>query len=202
MQTTDEFIRAILGDAAQSKQISIDDQSWSGFQINVVPDRAMTYLETLEIEKIARQHQKIVADNWRQFHANGMRLWTRTDATLSAFPDMPVLDVARYERVGDVDYLDAEEQAAIFQTLQQIYDASPFEIIFAEPAYMEAKFIAPIDEKTAEQYQHRLIEIAPDILNDADFYTYGDAAEDAPVYNKSVVAKSMLKDQGFWLHWS
>jgi hypothetical protein len=189
------LIRSTLGDSAEFTTITGADGSWPG--LSIVRTGPITGADRLFIEHRRTQARTLVQENWRRFHERDIRLWTRSGLDIHAFPGLPVLNIARYESVGCVPYLNQDNRRRILAVIQEIYAIQPFAILFAAESDMEAVFLDKITFEQAVHFQDLIMEVSPEVFNDASCELCDDQ-----IYDEYAMAKVITEKQAFWLRWS
>jgi hypothetical protein len=189
------LIRSTLGDSAEFTTITGADGSWQG--LSIMPTGPITGTDRLFIEHRRTQTRTLVKKNWQHFHKRDIRLWSRSGLDIHAFPGLPILNIARYESVGCVPYLNQDSRRRILAVIQEIYAIQPFAILFATESDMEAIFLDKLTFEQAVYFQDLIVEVSSEVFNDASYELYNDQ-----IYDEYAVAKVIAKKQEFWLRWS
>lgn len=193
----EEFISSLIGSDIQPVEISVAGKIWHGFSIIDYGDNPLNVRDALSIEALRPKRRKFIEENWRICHERDIRLWSRSGINVSAFPKLPVVDIAIHEKVGHLSYIDDYEQNRIIEIIQTIYSMAPFEIISAEESYMDARFINDISLEQAKMCQRLIFEVSIDVLNDLSFMLQ----DSDNIYDNDLLAKVIVRNNHFWLHW-
>jgi hypothetical protein len=192
-----ELVSSILGEEPEEIEIRVSENTWQGLGLIDYPEGSLKSDAAMYTESIRPRRRKKIQENWRIFHKHNIRLWSHSGVDVYAIPMMPVLDILLYANVGQVPYLSNSDVKNARTLIHSIYSTLPFEIISASSDYVEAKFISEVDLNQARIFQNILIEIDVEIINAACFEIYGTDKVD----HTDVVAKAIMKNNGFWLHW-
>ena len=149
------------------------------------------------VESLCPSRISLIEQYWRQCHDRNIRLWSNAGIDLHAIPGMPTMDIVSYTKVGNGRGFD-NDQSEIFKVMNRIYSEFPFEVTSSGEDYLETNFIEPISLEQAIPLQDVLMSFTIEVLNDAYFRIHG---TDNPGFNdETVIAKAIVKHQGFWLN--
>lgn len=194
-----EFLQSILGEEAQTIEIEVNGHKWQGLGLIDYPNGSLSYSQALYIEELRPSRINLIRENWRACHDRNICLWSNTGIDLHAVVAMPVLDILSYAQVGHIQYLGEENPQKTWEVMNAINSVLPFEITSASDEYLEACFIDLVNLDQAKVFQGILMDLTLEVLNDAYFMVY---ETDNPGFSdQDVVAKAIVKNQGFWLNW-
>jgi hypothetical protein len=177
----EDFIYSLFGNDLEPIQINLEGAVWSGFSIIDCGDSPLSIKDALVMEALRPKRKQLVEEHWKICHQHNIRLWSRSGVNLSVFPNLPVLNIAIHEKVGQLPYIKKRKQDRIIEVIQLIYSISPFEIISAEESYMDARFIENISLENAQVFQELILEISLDVLNGLSFLLEDSDDDDALV---------------------
>jgi hypothetical protein len=154
-QADESFVRSLLGeDDLHSVTLTIKGKSWQGWQKGRLKEGALNESDVFSAHLKSRANRKLVDQSWYLCHGHNIRLWVNGMGSLFAIPQMPVLEILAYERVGTHNNWDREEEAIqeVRDALAEIYHQYPFEILSAVTASLNAAFLAPVTRQQAETF--------------------------------------------------
>ena len=167
-ENDESFVRSILGDDdLYPATLTVNGQSWQGWQKGRLKDDALKESDVFAAHLKSKANRDIVDQAWRLCHGRNIRLWNGM-GSLFAIPQMPVLAIPIYERVGTHNNWNREEDSMreVRDTLAEIYHQCPFEILAAGTASLNAAFLEPITRQQAETFAELINLIAFETENE------------------------------------
>jgi hypothetical protein len=203
-QNNEEFVYFSLGSEIQSSSIIIDSQRWEGWIYSSLPESPFSYTQALAAEAKKAAVIDLVKRIWRDFHERDIRLWSHFGIDVIAIPRLPVLEILKYERTGERNAAFQNNSfETFFNQILNIFNTSPFEILFADSAGLEAIFLNPVDRSCAEYFQEIIYSISIDSVDLMFHELYRDEIiEDSDARTSTIVIDYILHKQTLRLYWS
>ncbi|MBE9013642.1 hypothetical protein IQ250_25985 [Pseudanabaenaceae cyanobacterium LEGE 13415] len=202
-QENEDFIKSVLGEQIQPMIFSLKDKTWQGWKYSTFQTTPASYVDALVAEEERPRIVALLRRYWRQFYDRNIRLWSHFGVDIFAVPDLPTLEIVAYEEVGKYKAkFHGVTSEIVYNTLIEIFNECPYEILFADAAGLEAYFIDPINRTQAERFQDLIETIASDSINLMTHELYkSESLDDSDPRHQSVAIDYLLQNQKLRLYW-
>lgn len=199
MNNHEALIRSVLGDKVEDVTLTAADQRWQGWERRAAPERCLvSECEKYNAEREILTH--LVEQFWLSFHHLNIRLWSNFGWNILAVPEMPVLEILKYEEVG-MHYVSDKSMPMqeTHEALAFIYSQCPFAILFANTNGLRAVFLEPVSERQASEFEDLIFTISEGYS--ALPQEYQNQVDEQGILQMPSMAEYILKEQRFLLWW-